>query len=795
MATSSLSLSTTTSSSLGTTHMNNTVGGLDVDALVSATIQSASLPMVSLQNKNAKLQAQLNDYNTIKTALGTLQYAATDLTYASTFSAMLATSSDEKVVTASSQNGGTSGSYVINVGATATITSNTSATIGNAASKASVKGTQVYATGTALTDGSFSINGKTITVVGATDTRDSIIAKINAASAGVTASVGADGKVTITQNTAGASSTIALGADNSNFLSNAGITQGGVAPGVDATGSGSAGKKASMTGTGNVASLATYNTALGESGTFSINGKSISVTTTDTVNTIVNKITASGAGVTASVGSDGKVTITQNTAGATPTITISDSSNLLTPAGLTGAAVVPGVNSDETRTLDDLFGTAAGATSGYFSINGTFFSVDSTTDTLDSIINKINTSTTVGATAFYNSATGTISLTSKTAGAKDITLGTAATDTSDFFSKIGLVQGNQNTGTEASVTVNGVAVTPVNNQVTFNGNTFTLAGVGTATVSVQSDVASMVAKVQTFITAYNAAMDAVNNKLNEKSDSTSSDASVGDLFGDPTLASINNTLRNMTSAIVSSQPSSMQQLSQAGITTGAPGVFDSAAVQSGHLVLDTAKLTAALQSNPQAVTSLFGNTMASATGETVTGAGTAYTLQHGSISGTPTIKVNGVTYTQVSGTPKAHTSGTADATHTTGYEYSLDYTTGKITFGSDPTTDWGPNPTVTADYSYDVSSGSSAGIFVQLQTTLNNNTQYGGQFDALVGSNGSITKTMSYNNDRISDLKTRLAAQQATLYTKYQNMQTILATLQSQGTYMTSLLASMNSSK
>lgn len=685
MATSSLSLSTTTSSSLGTTHMNNTVGGLDVDALVSATIQADSLPMVSLQNKNARLQAQLNDYNTIRTALGTLQYAATDLTYASTFSAMKATSSDEKVVTASSQNGGTSGSYVINVGATATITSNTSAAV------ATSNGTKATLTGSALV-------------------------------------------------------------------------------------------------------LSTLNTALNETGTFTINGKGIAVTATDTVNTIVNKITASGAGVTASVGTDGKITITQNTVGATPTITINDSSNLLSPLGLTGATVNPGLDSDESRTLDAVFGTGA-IQSGYFSINGTFFSVDSTKDSIDSIINKINSSTTVGATAFFNSTTHTISLTSKTAGAKDITLGTNSTDSSDFLSKVGLVQANQIKGTDATVTVNGVSVTPVNNQVVFNGNTFTLAGTGTATVSVQSDVSSMVAKVQTFITAYNAAMDAVNNKLNEKSDSTSSDASVGDLFGDPTLASINNMLRNMTSTIVTSQPSSMQQLSQAGITTGAPGVFDSAAVQSGHLVLDTAKLTAALQSNPQAVTSLFGNTMASVTGETVTGAGTAYTLQHGSVSGTPTIKVNGVAYTQVSGTPKAHTAGAPDATHTTGYEYSLDYTTGKIIFGSDPITDFGPAPIVTADYSYDISSGSNAGIFVQMQTMLNNNTQSGGSFDALTGSDGSLTNTINYNNARISDLKTRLAAEQATLYTKYQNMQTILSTLQSQGSYMTSLLASMNSSK
>ncbi|GMB01695.1 flagellar filament capping protein FliD [Pelosinus sp. IPA-1] len=789
MATSSLSLSTTTSSSLGTTHMNNTVGGLDVDALVSATIQSHSLPMINLQNQNTKLQAQLTDYNTIKVALRTLQYAATDLTYSNTFSAMKASSTDEKIVTASSQNGGTSGSYIINVGATATITSNTSGIIGNAGRKANVAGTQVYDSGTAVTTGALQINGVSIGVT-AGDSLTTIVNHINSSSAGVTASVGTDGKVTITQNTAGPKITFS---DNSGFLANAGIPQADVTNGNVDT---SAGKKAYVTGTAQ--DLTTYNTPLNKTGTFSINGKSIVVTADDTVNTIVNKISASGAGVTASVGTDGAVTITQNTAGKTPTITINDSSNLLSPLGLTGATVVSGVNSDETRTLDDLFGTAAGATSGYFSINGTFFKVDSTTDTIDTIINKINTSTTAGVSAFYNSNTGTISLTSKTAGAKDITLGTATTDSSPFLSKIGLAQGNQQKGTEASVTVNGVAVTPVDNKVTFNGNTFSLVGKGTATVSVQTDADAIIAKVQTFITAYNAAMDAVYGKLNEgsgKFDTSSTDASVGDLFGDPTLASVNNMLRSITSAVVTNQSSSMQQLSQVGITTGKPGVFDAAAVQSGHLELDTTKFKSALQSNPQALASLFGNSMASVTGETVTATAGVYTLKNGSVTGTPIIKVGTQTYTQVSGTPKKHVSSVTDAnTETTGYEYSLDYTTGKIKFGSDPSVDF-PATAITADYSYDVSSGSNAGIFVQLQTMLNGNTQYGGTFDAITGSDGSITKTMKNNTDRISDLKTRLAAEQATLYTKYQNMQTLLSSLQSQGSYMTSMLASLNSSK
>ncbi len=799
MATSSLSLSTATSSSLGTNRMNNTIGGIDVDALVSATIQAKSLPIVLLQNKNSRLQAQMNDYKTIRSSLLNLQYAVTDLTYASAFTGRKASSTDEKVVTASAQNGSTNGSYVITVGSTATVTSNTSSILGNAGRKSYAAGTQAYDSGTAVTTGVLTINGVGIGVA-AGENISTIVNRINASSAGVTASVGADNKVTITQNTAGP--TMVINGDTSGFLTNAGIAQGnGTAGNVDT----SAGKKAYVTGTFNLANL---NTPIGttsaiKAGTFYINDKPIEVKTTDTINTIVNKITASSAGVKATVDAGGQITLTQNTAGKDNKITLGSegTTNFFTAAGITQGNVTPGVNSDGSSVLNDVFTGANAITGGYFSINGTFFSVDPTKDTIDTIVNKINSSTTAGVTAFYNPNTGSISLTSQTAGAKDITLGTAADDDSNFLQKIGLVQGNQVTGKDASVTVNGLSVTPVNNKVTFNNNTFTLMGTGTATVSVENDTDAIVKKVEAFITAYNSAIDAVYSKLNEgggKNLDSSSDPSVGDLFGDPTLDTINTMLRSMTSSIVTTQDASMQQLSQVGITNGKPGVYDLDKVKNGRLELDTAKLKSALQSNSAAVASLFGNTTRSVSDEIVApdpaGVAKTFTLQNTSISGKNTVVVNGETYTEVSGTPKKYNTNPVTfnpATDSKDREYSLDYTTGKITFGDPPAN----NAVIKVSYNYDIDSGSSgSGLFVQLKAKLEDNTKYGGQIDAFSGSNGAISKEMKYNNDRVSDLKTRLAAEQARLYTKYQSMQKILSSLQAQGSYLTAMFASLTSS-
>lgn len=894
-----LALSTASSSALGTTHLNTTVGGLDIDALVSATIAAKSISITTLQNKSAVLQAQINDYSTIRTALKTLQYAVSDLTYDSAFSGRTATSSNTDVVTASTTNGGTNGSYAIKVTSMATITSNSSAALGNGGSKASVTGgtvltnldmplgnsgafsingtsiavtatdtvntivakitasgagvtasvgtdgkinltqktvgssstitmgtvdtsgflsstgllkTATVTAGTSITSafvtgstvpvtgqsGTFSINGTSI-AVSATDTVNDIVARITASAAGVTASVETDGRITLTQKTVGVTPTITLGTDTSGFLTSAGLlTAATITAGIDDT---SGGTKASITGNEPLTNLNKAITVdnIISAGNFTINGKSITVTATDTINTIANKITASGAGVTATI-KDGKLTLTQKTAGADETITISDDGNthFFTAVGIApeDAAAAKGTDSDEASPLKDVTGLS-GITGGYFSINGTFFSVDPATDTIDSIIKKINSSTTAGVSAFYDSTTHKISLTSQTAGNNNITLGTdeadGGTDDSNFLSQVGLVQANQQTGADAVVTVNGVTVTPTNNQITYQGNTFTLVGAGDSTVTVNTDVDATVSKVQAFINAYNAAMDAITAKTTEKSDSSSTDASVGDLFGDSTLNSIEQALRSYTSSIVTSQSSTMQQLSQIGITTGTSGVFDLAKVQAGHLELDTTKLKAALTANSSAVASLLGNTIVNVTDEKVTSSdgGKTYTLKYGSdISGDPTLKVdNGYTYTLVNlADLKPHGDGTNGTT--TQYQYAYDSSTGTFTF-ADPLD---PSVKVTASYNYDVSSGSNAGLLVQMNTMLNSYTQYGGILDASMGSNGSLSKMISYNNDRISDMKLRLASEEATLYNKYQNMQTVLQSIQSQGSYITALLNSLNGS-
>lgn len=678
-------LSNVSSTALGTTHLNGMTNGLDVDALVNAAIQAASLPMQQLQNKNTLLQAQKNDYNTIKTSLTTLRYAATDLTYSSTLTARKATTTNDEVATATAQNGSASGSYTINVTSLATTT---------------------YITGSQIAN----------------------------MSAGTYAKL-----------------------------------------------------------TGNDISGADRNVALGKTGTLTINSQSIAITATDTINTILNKISASGAGVTAKYDSaNGNVVLTQKTSGVKPTVTIGgDDAGVLSALGLDGTpALTPGTDADQATTFNNLAAgnPLSGVTKGYFSINDTFIKVDPTVDTLDTIISKINKSG-AGVVAFYDATNKQISLTSKTAGDEKIVLGTDATDTSNFLTQVGLTTpADSQPGKDAVVTVNGVSVTADNNKATFNGITFTLTGAGTATVAVQTDTDAIVQKVQNFIDQYNTVIDQVNGKLEEKPDSSSDDVSVGDLFGDSTLRSISQSLRSFSYLTVSSQPSYMQQLSQVGITTGDIGQ-SVAESKTGHLSLDTDKLRAAIENDPDAVAALFGNTIESVSGETpegtIDGTNKTFQLEHGQLTGSPTVVVNGVTYTQVSGTPKPYDVDTQPQ-----HQYSINSSTGEITFGDAPTS----GATIEVTYTYNISDdSSSAGIFVQMANLLNGYTQVGGIIDSITGSDGSITNQIKYNSDRIDDMNYRLQQQQASLYTMYQQMQTQLATLSSQSSFLEAQLASLTS--
>ena len=137
-----------------------------------------------------------------------------------------------------------------------------------------------------IVDGAFTINGESINVSTA-DTINDVIARINASAAGVTATFnGLTESIDFIQNTAGSLPTIALAGDTSNFLAATKLSGALVTPGVDPDD-----EKLLE----DVAAFSSVTT-----GNILINGQSIAIDpSADSLTTIVDKINASSADVTA----------------------------------------------------------------------------------------------------------------------------------------------------------------------------------------------------------------------------------------------------------------------------------------------------------------------------------------------------------------------------------------------------------------------------------------------------------------------------------------------------------------
>lgn len=128
-------------------------------------------------------------------------------------------------------------------------------------------------------------------------------------------------------------------------------------------------------------------------GSFLLNGESISVGASDTLNDVIARINQSSAGVTASYnqGTE-RIEFLQNTLGSQPGIAISgDTSNLVLSSKLDGAIVTPGTDAEPDRPLA-VVSAFSGVSSGDVVLNGTPIAIDTANDSLNGIIDKINAS-------------------------------------------------------------------------------------------------------------------------------------------------------------------------------------------------------------------------------------------------------------------------------------------------------------------------------------------------------------------------------------------------------------------
>lgn len=260
--------------------------------------------------------------------------------------------------------------------------------------------------------------------------------------------------------------------------------------------------------------------------------------------------------------------------------------------------------SDSSVTLADLGYDKEGT----FTINGATFAVNGDT-TIDGLVYQINNSSDANVSAHLED--GQIFLEGTNLGAKDIVIEDG--EGSDFASWIGWTDDdNLTVGQNAIFTINGKQKEATTNNLTstetgITGLSLELKEVtGDEVVKVnitrESDAEGVLEAVKTFVESFNKAINDTD---------TETDAE-GNLYGETSLVSIRNRLRNMITSSVGDGV--YKSLADIGITSGEPGMDVDADTTS--LVIDEEKFLEAFRTNPAAVKELLIGTNANtATGE------------------------------------------------------------------------------------------------------------------------------------------------------------------------------------
>ena len=349
-------------------------------------------------------------------------------------------------------------------------------------------------------------------------------------------------------------------------------------------------------------------------GNFQINGASVAVAATDSLADVFNKIsTATSGTVTASYDpSTDKVTLQSSNGSPVVLGAANDTSNFLSVLKLsnngTGSVSSAGdLGSTQLSKplsqshLAAAIGNTDASGNGSFQINGVAVAYNVNTDSLQSVLNKINNSS-AGVTASYDVSNDRFTLTNKTTG----NLGLGVSDASGgLLDAMGIGTNGGATvvsGADAHYTVNGGADT------VSHGNTFTDSGsglsvtastVGTETVSVSSDSTAATAAINNFIASYNKVETAIaaQTKISVGTDGTVTSA----LFaGNREVSDIGSSLRSLVfSAVPGANGGAAMRLEDLGI--------DFVSGTSTLAVKDPTALASALATNGSAVANLFQN--------------------------------------------------------------------------------------------------------------------------------------------------------------------------------------------
>jgi len=345
-----------------------------------------------------------------------------------------------------------------------------------------------------------------------------------------------------------------------------------------------------------------------------LNGTTVTIESSDSLNDIAARIKLAGAGVWATVidyaEDDHRLVLTGQQTGADNAVDIIDanSGDLLEDLGLLNSttsikhAITKGAQSDgftsSTGEVGELLGLS-GALSGTVQINGTEVAINLAEDTLQEIASRISTQVAnVSASVQSTEEDGQYTYYVEIVGDS----GTPTfTDDNNVLNTLGVltkqIANELQSAGDAEVTVDQVTVYRATNSVSdlIQGVTLDLLQADdshTITVTVTQDTTATYTSVSQLVSSYNSIIDNLREGQTFDTDTNTG----GVYFGDPAVRLLESGLHSAAMTPVDALGGSITLPSQIGLSTD----------QYGRLVLDQATFVAALEANPLGVTRMFG---------------------------------------------------------------------------------------------------------------------------------------------------------------------------------------------
>ncbi len=348
-------------------------------------------------------------------------------------------------------------------------------------------------------------------------------------------------------------------------------------------------------------------------GTFTVDGKQVTVSTTESLQDVFNSIaTATNNNVTASYSpTTDEITLASADNSEIVLGSAADTSNFLQVAQLynngsdsvTSASALGRVQLGGNMANADLATaiTDGGSGQGEFTINGIAINYNASTDSIQNVLSRINSSG-AGVTASYDSINNRFVMTNNTTG----DVGIAMQDvTGNFVAATGLSGGTLQHGKNLLYTLNNGTQQLVSQSNTITSASSSITGLSvtalqankSVTMSVTSDTSAVSSAIQQFVTDYNTVQSFISAQQ-VVTTSSSGTVTPGTLTADQTANQLVSNLRSLMSKAVPGLSGVVSMLSDLGIQSNG---------KDNTLAVDTDTLNNAVADNPSSVNTLFND--------------------------------------------------------------------------------------------------------------------------------------------------------------------------------------------